>query len=638
MCGILGLIKNSNDEINVDYAFNTLKHRGPDSSGLYQDDHVILGTHRLKIQDLSNLGDQPIIDDTGRYYIIFNGEIYNNQAIRKKLIDQGVKFKGNSDTEAVLYGYIIYGEAILNLLNGIFALAIYDKIEQTIFGARDQFGVKPYYYYLKGNAFAFSSEIKALIHLPDFDNALNFKALANYMNYLWSPGELTPFKFMHKLLPGECFKIQVTKPATFKKYKYYDIPFNGSREFYSDKMWIKTIDEKLEQAVKSQLLSDVPVGFFLSGGIDSSLIVAAAAKLNKGSKLDCFTIKGDNNANNEGFDEDFKFAQEAAKHLNVNLHVVDGSINIINDFDKMIWHMDEPQADIAPLYVYKVCQEAREQGIKVLLSGAGGDDIFSGYRRHTAINLDKYLKFTPSFVFPVLEKYLQNKDVNNPNIRRINKFIKRNKATTIDRLVGYFEWYPIAENLNLFHSDIQNEIINYKPDEYLYNLLDCVQEEDDLLNKMLYLEQKTFLVDHNLNYTDKMGMAAGVEIRVPFLDIELVHASTRLPKNLKIRNHHTKYILRKIAAQNLPASIVNRAKTGFGAPVRKWISNDLGNMINERLSITELNKFQIFNPKAVEKLIDDNKKGKIDGAYTILTIMAVQSWLNQFYTNDINNN
>ena len=638
MCGILGLIKNNNSEINVDYAFSVLKHRGPDASGLFQDDHVILGTHRLKIQDLSELGNQPMIDITGRYHIIFNGEIYNHQEIRKKLIDQGIQFKGNSDTETVLYGYIIYGENILNQLNGIFAIAIYDKLEQTIFGARDQFGVKPFYYYLKGNAFAFSSEIKSLIYLPDFDNSLNFKALANYMNYLWSPGQLTPFKYMHKLLPGECFKIQVAKPDTFKKYKYYDIPFDGSREFYSDRMWIQTIDEKLEQAVKSQLLSDVPVGFFLSGGIDSSLIVAEASKLSGGNKLDCFTIKGDTNAKNEGFVEDYKFAQKAAKHLNVNLHVVDGSINIINEFDKMIWHMDEPQADIAPLYVYKVCQEAYQKGIKVMLSGAGGDDVFSGYRRHTAINLDKYLKFTPPFVFPLLEKFLRNKDVNNPNIRRINKFIKRNKASTIDRLVGYFEWYPIAENLELFHSDIQNEIINYKPEEYLYNLLDDVNEEDDLLNKMLYLEQKTFLVDHNLNYTDKMGMAAGVEIRVPFLDKDLVHASTRLPKNLKIRNHHTKYILRKIAAQHLPLSIVNRAKTGFGAPIRKWISNDLTNMINERLCIEELNKFNIFNSTAVEKLIADNKQGKIDGAYTILTIMAVQSWLNQFYKHDLNGN
>jgi len=224
MCGILGLIKNNNSEINVDYAFSVLKHRGPDASGLFQDDHVILGTHRLKIQDLSELGNQPMIDITGRYHIIFNGEIYNHQEIRKKLIDQGIQFKGNSDTETVLYGYIIYGENILNQLNGIFAIAIYDKLEQTIFGARDQFGVKPFYYYLKGNAFAFSSEIKSLIYLPDFDNSLNFKALANYMNYLWSPGQLTPFKYMHKLLPGECFKIQVAKPDTFKKIQVLRYP------------------------------------------------------------------------------------------------------------------------------------------------------------------------------------------------------------------------------------------------------------------------------------------------------------------------------------------------------------------------------------------------------------------------------
>lgn len=634
MCGILGLIKNSSTQADIEYAFGVIKHRGPDTSGIFEDQHVILGAHRLKIQDLSEFGNQPMTDDSERYYIIFNGEIYNHLEIRAKLIKLGITFKGTSDTETVLKGYILYGEEILNKLNGIFAFAIYDKFEKYLFAARDQIGVKPFYYYRKGNQLTFSSELKSLIYLPGFDATLNYKALANYMNYLWSPGELTPFEYIHKLLPGECFKVSVDNPDSFKKKQYYEVPFNGSREFYSDKMWINTIDEMLGKAVKSQLLSDVPVGFFLSGGIDSSLIVAEAAKQNNGKKLDCFTIAGDGSASSEGFSEDFKYAKLAAKHLNVNLHVVDGNVNIINEFDKMVWHLDEPQADIAPLFVYKVCQEAQNLGIKVLLSGAGGDDLFSGYRRHTALNLEKFITRTPKFVFNTLEHLLANRDGNNPNIRRLNKFIKRSDGTSIDRLVGYFEWFPIVDNLQLFHSDIQENVVNYKPESYLYSLLENVKEEDELLNKMLYLDQKTFLVDHNLNYTDKMGMAAGVEVRVPYLDTNIVHASTRLPKNLKIRNHITKYVLRKLAVKHLPLSIINRSKTGFGAPVRKWINKDLSSMIADRLNETELNKFNIFNPKAVAQLIADNKSGKIDGAYTILTIMAVQSWINQFYQQD----
>lgn len=634
MCGILGLIKTNSAEAQIAYAFNTIKHRGPDASGLFEDDHVVIGTHRLKIQDLSTLGNQPMTDSSSRYYIIFNGEIYNHHEIRKQLTAYGTTFNSTSDTETILQGYIIYGEEILQKLKGIFAFAIYDKLKKTIFGARDQFGVKPYYYYLKDNHFAFSSEIKSLIYLPQFDASLNYKALANYVSYLWSPGEATPFTYMHKLLPGECFTISVTDISSFKKRIYYEIPYNGSREYYSDKMWISTINEKLEHAVKSQMLSDVPIGFFLSGGIDSSLIVAEARKHMEGNKIDCFTIKGDAHTNTEGFTEDYKFAKEVANHLGVNLHVVDGSVSIINEFDKMIWHLDEPQADIAPLYVYKVSQEARNRGIKVLLSGAGGDDIFSGYRRHNAINIDNYLTHTPKFVFPLLEQYLQNKDINNPNIRRLSKFIKRNNNSTIDRLVGYFEWFPLKENMQIFHPDIQESLINYRPDHNLFNLLDNIPEENDILNKMLYLEQKTFMVDHNLNYTDKMGMAAGVEIRVPFVDIDLVKSSTKLPKNMKIRNHQTKYVLRKIAATYLPHSIINRSKTGFGAPVRNWIKNDLTNMVKERLNAQELNKYHIFDPKAVSQLIVDNNSGKTDGAYTILSIMAIQSWLDQFYSND----
>ncbi len=637
MCGILGVIKGSISLENFNKAFYQSQHRGPDSSKTFEDDLVVLGNHRLKIQDLSSNGDLPMHDVNGRYVIIYNGEIYNHWDLRKDLEKKGATFRSKSDTETILLGYITYGQAILKKLKGIFAFVIYDKITNELFGARDQIGVKPFYYYLKEKNFAFSSEIKSLIYLDSFDSQLNYKSLTNYMNFLWSPGESTPFNFVSKLLPGEFFTVSANDATTFKKAFYYDIPFNGSREFYNDALWIDTIDKELERSIESQLLSDVPVGFFLSGGIDSSIIVAEARKNFSGSDLNCFTIKGSDDLEPEGFADDFKYAQEAAKHLGVKLHTVDGSLSIVEDFDKMIWHLDEPQADIAPLYVYKVCETARAQGIKVLLSGAGGDDIFSGYRRHKALKYDKYLQYTPDFIFRILEKYLSNRDSNKPTIRRLNKLLKRNNDAVEDRLVGYFEWLPINENMNLFNKDIQHKIGDYNPDTYLYSLLNKVQEEDNLLNKMLYLELKTFLVDHNLNYTDKMGMACGVEVRVPFLDIDLINLSTKLPPDLKLRGNKTKYILRKIAERYLPESIINRSKTGFGGPVRKWVKNDLDKMISERLSNSNINKYQIFDHKTILKLIDDNKSGRIDGAYTILSIMAIQSWLDQFYNKNPNN-
>jgi len=632
MCGILGVVKTNSSDLHFKKAFEQTQHRGPDSSRIFENDYIILGNHRLKIQDLSENGNLPMLSADGRYVIVYNGEIYNHWTIRKDLEKKGYSFKSTSDTETILAGYIVYGQDILKKLSGIFAFVIYDQLSNQLFGARDHIGVKPFYYYLKGNNFAFSSEIKSLIHLTNFDSRLNYKSLTNYMNFLWSPGETTPFNFVSKLLPGEFFTLTVTDATTFQKYSYYDIPFNGSREFYNDELWIDIIDKKLEKSIESQLLSDVPIGFFLSGGIDSSVNVAEARKNFNGGSLNCFTIKGNDNLEPEGFADDFKYAQEAAKHLDVKLNVVDGSISIIEDFDKMIWHLDEPQADIAPLYVYKVCEMAKTQGIKVLLSGAGGDDIFSGYRRHKALTYDKYLQYTPDFFFTLMEKYLSYRDSNKPTIRRLNKFIKRNSNPVEDRLVGYFEWFPINENMRLFNPEIQKQIGSYKPDSYLFSLLDKIKEEDNLLNKMLYLELKTFLVDHNLNYTDKMGMACGVEIRVPFLDIDLVNLCTKLPPDMKLRGSKTKYVLRKIAEKYLPESIINRSKTGFGGPVRKWVKNDLDKMISDRLSKSNIDKYQIFDHKMILKLINDNKSGRVDGAYTILSIMAIQSWLDQFYS------
>ncbi len=632
MCGILGVIKNGSGSDSIHQAFNAIMHRGPDHSGKYEDDIIFLGNHRLKIQDLSDDANQPFTDPTGRYTIIYNGEIYNHKEIRKDLAYQQISFKTTSDTETILLGFIKHGEKILEQLNGIFAFCIYDHLEQKLFCARDQLGVKPFYYFLKGDCFAFSSELKSLIYLDQFDRTLNYKAFLNYLNFLWSPGEITPFQYVFKLLPGEYFTIDVKNPAdTFRKKMYYSIPFTGAREFYNDKVWIDTIDRKLSSAVERQLLSDVPIGFFLSGGIDSSLIVAAARRLHPDRQIDCYTIQHNENTKLEGFKDDFKYAKQVAKHLNVNLHVVDGGISVIKNFDKMIWHLDEPQADIAPLYVYKVCETARNDGIKVLLSGAGGDDVFSGYRRHQALYYDKYLQHAPKFIIPLIEKFIQNKNPNNPTIRRIGKMLKRKSGGQLHKLIGYFEWYPATEHLDLFNKDIAHEMEGYHPDNYLNQLLVQIPDENELLNKMLYLELKTFLVDHNLNYTDKMGMACGVEVRVPFIDRDLVKTSTKMPVDLKLRRNTTKYVLRKVGERYLPAEIIHRSKTGFGAPVRNWIKQGFENMINDRLHAEQLNVNRIFNPQALTKLINDNKQGKIDASYTILTIMAIESWLDQFY-------
>jgi len=631
MCGILGYIKSGGNLSGWDKAFSSIQHRGPDATGVFDDAEIRMGTQRLKIQDLSALGDQPITDASGRYTIVFNGEIYNHPEIRKHLQRHGHVFKSNTDTETVLYGYITYGKSILQRLNGIFSFVIYDRNTKKLFGARDQMGVKPFYYFKKENKFSFASEIKSLIFLDNFDSTIDYAAFANYLHYLWSPGEKTPFLYVKKLLPGHYFEMQTGDAGSFHTEKYYDVPYTGAREYYTEKVWIDTIDRQLESSVRGQLLSDVPVGCFLSGGIDSSVVVAQARKHYAQADLHCFTIRSPEDSDHEGFRNDLKYAREAARHIGVTLHEVEGNVSVLDLFDRMVWHLDEPQGDIAPIYVYKVSEAAAAMGVKVLLSGAGGDDVFSGYRRHQALALDPWLQNTPDFIIPILERYLRTRDPNNPTVRRISKFIRRKSDSYVDRLVGLFEWYPISENYHLFHQDIQHSILSYDPEAYQTDLLQKIQEEDSMLNKMLYLDLKTFLPDHNLNYTDKMGMAASVEIRVPYLDTSLIQTSVKLPVDLKLKRNTTKYILRKVAERYLPPSIIQRSKTGFGGPVRKWISDDLRKMVDERLSPEGLSQYQIFNPDAMRKLIHDTRQGKVDGAYTILTAMAIQSWMDQFY-------
>ena len=299
----------------------------------------------------------------------------------------------------------------------------------------------------------------------------------------------------------------------------------------------------------------------------------------------------------------------------------------MNEFDKMIYYLDEPQADIAPLNVLKICEAAKKDGIKVLLGGTGGDELFSGYRRHQAINFEKYFKFIPVFIATFLEFISKALPQTFPIFRRIIKIINQLKMTTIERLSGYFGWLPLENVRYLF-----KQPISYSPLSYFLKLYDRIPFETNLLNKVLFWDMKTFLPDHNLNYTDKLSMATGVEVRVPFLDIELVNFACKIPPELKLKGMTTKYILRKLMEKYLPKEVIYRPKAGFGAPVRKWIIEDLDILIQERLSRKTINAKGIFNAEKVLDLIEQNKKGKIDASYSILALLAIDSWLNQFNT------
>jgi asparagine synthase (glutamine-hydrolysing) len=635
MCGIVGCIgKNLSESTDIHIkALSLLSHRGPDNEDFFLTDSFFLGHTRLSIQDLSENANQPMFSADKRFVIIFNGEIYNHQEIRAGLKDE-FDFRSSGDTETVLYAYIKYGTDFLSKLNGIFAFAIYDKEKDEILIARDQFGIKPLYIYKDSNTFLFGSELKSFLPY-EIDKNLSAEALTNYLEFLWSPGELTPFKNVKKLLPGAYLKFPLSDHINAKATQYYHLSQPNKFSTLSEEELVNKLEEQLLKAVDRQMLSDVPVGFFLSGGLDSSLLVAMARKLYPDRKFLCFTIDvGNWSSGVEDFANDLEYAKKVATILDVDLKIVKADVDIVQMFDQMIWHLDEPQADAAPLNVLNIAKLAQENGIKVLIGGTAGDDIFSGYRRHQALRYEKYIQRIPLLLRRVIQSFITILPSSRPLFRRLKKMMIGLDKLPVERQATYFGWLSTDVVKGLFTKKWRAELSSYDPYDYFYQLAKDLPSDTDALTRMLYWEVKTFLVDHNLNYTDKMAMAVGVEARVPFLDLELVEFSKSIPSELKMKGNETKYLLKKVAEKYLPMDVIYRPKTGFGAPVRQWITTDLQPMIEERLSYERLEKRGIFDPKKVWELIEANKASKIDASYSIWSLLAIESWLTQFVDTD----
>jgi asparagine synthase (glutamine-hydrolysing) len=629
MCGILGVIGNdSKDVLNRMMPF--LKHRGPDSQGIYNHQNLSLGHHRLSILDLSSAGHQPMHSSDGRYTIIFNGEIYNHLDIRNEIKDK-YSFISTSDTETILYGFAEFGQEIFNRLNGIFALAIFDRDKNEIVLARDQLGVKPLYYYAKDNHFIFASELKALLASGVVDKSIDLKSVYNYLTLLWSPGEGTPLSFVKKLEPGHLIKFKLSSPSDFSITKYFDLVFDSTiHSQVSDEELFERFEDLLVKGIRRQLLSDVPVGYFLSGGLDSSAVVALARRFKVGERPTCFTISSQQGANYEGFANDLTYARKLSKLYDLQLVEVEGDYDVASSFDKMIYSLDEPQADLAPLHVYNISQKAKEMGFKVLLGGAGGDDILSGYRRHQLLRFNSFIDLIPESIRSSISNLSGELPVSYPALRRLKKLLSGIGENRYTRMANSFLWLSSSAARSLFSAQSQVELSMFDPRQTFSDLLSKIPDEKSDLNKMLYWEMKTFLPDHNLTYTDKMSMAHGVEARVPLLDLEFVKFCNSLPPRLKLNGLTTKYIFRQVMRKYIPTRIIDRPKSGFGAPVRKWINKDLSPLILDYLSPSRINNRGIFDSVAVQSLITDTKNGKRDGAYSILSLLSLESWFSQF--------
>lgn len=626
MCGIVAVSGEANQKA-VRSAVEALGHRGPDDSGIFTTAGVALGHTRLAILDRSRGGHQPMFSSDGSVVIAFNGEIYNFRELRARLTAEGSSFKSDSDTEVLLEMYRACGEAMLSQLNGVFAFALWDADRGAMLIARDALGVKPLYFSEQAQHFSCASEIKALQQVTRHTRELDHVSLHRYLSFLWCPGEGTPLTAVRKLGPGEA--LWVRDGRIERRFTWYRLPILQRRSGTSptEGEAVEGTVKHLRQAVHGQMVSDVPVGAFLSGGLDSSSVVTFAREID--SSIRCFTIESVG-SREQGWVDDLPFARRVAAHLKVPLEIVSvDSARMAHDLEKMVACLDEPLADPASLNVLYISAAARSCGIKVLLSGAGGDDIFSGYRRHRALQLEKYWRWLPDSVLDSVEGLAGQLDQRGPSLRRARKLLSGATLKGDAKLVNYFLWSQRSDLLPLYTRGFLVALADASAETPMLDFL-AKSEQADALSRMLALEQRFFLADHNLIYTDKMSMSVGVETRVPFLDVDLVAFAASIPSRLKQRGNVSKWVLKKAMEPYLPHDVIYRSKSGFGAPLRHWMRSELRELVSDVLSESSLRRRGLFDAASVHRLIQANDEGRVDGAYTLLSLMCIELWCRQF--------
>jgi asparagine synthase (glutamine-hydrolysing) len=637
MCGICGLATPEFAAIEplVRGMMRSMVHRGPDDEGfqsvpLAAGDarlHLGLGFRRLSVLDLSYAGHQPMQHPNTGDIVVFNGEIYNFAALRSELQRLGDTFRSGTDTEVLLHALVHWGEGALERLDGMFAFAWYQASSRRLLLARDPAGIKPLYWTSTGGRFAFASELKSLTVLPWLDRTIDYRSLMSHISMLFAPSDATMFRAVRKLEPG--FLLVLDHDGVPRVRRYAAIPFRGKPDIHERGPAASECLHLLRNAVHRQMVADVSVGGFLSGGIDSSAISFFAQEaLTRATNYPVFTMRlGDLSQRTDGFAEDLPYASQFAGALGLQLHVVTASLNLAAQTDRMIWQLDEPISDPAAMNVWYLCEAARAAGVTVLLSGAGADDIFTGYRRHAAIKFAAYFDQLPTSLRKTVE-YCSTRLTSGTAIgRRLSRLWRDADKLADDRLIGYFMWLNGESARDLLNEDAAAKVGNWSPADALKRTLTDLPPETHPLNRMLYLEQKHFLADHNLIYTDKMSMAHGVEVRVPFLSFDMVRFAERLSPRLKHRGIAGKSILRDALRGIIPQSILRRPKTGFGINLRRVVVP----IVRDRLlSKKQSGLMQFLRRDTVANLLDAHESGRLDAAYSLYALVCLDSWIDQF--------
>jgi asparagine synthase (glutamine-hydrolysing) len=614
MCGICGIVKfDANDSVDLgllEVMTGRISHRGPDDFGYFRDGQAGLGHRRLSIIDLGG-GRQPIFNEDGTVVVVFNGEIYNYQEITADLIAHGHVFRTRSDTEAIVHAYEQYGDSCVDLFRGMFAFALWDRTRHRLLLVRDRLGIKPVYYYHGRDSLVFASEIKALLEAPGVPREVDETALSLYLSQRYVPGPRTMFKNIFKLQPGHQM---VVEGGHVEVRRYWDIPYAPAGRASSDPAQFEHL---LEECVRLRLIAEVPLGVFLSGGLDSSAILATMSRIRKGEPIKTFCV-GYESPGGADSDNEFTYAREVAQLFGAEHHEFTLGADNFRDFiPQLVWHLDEPLADPSCIPLYFISRLAR-QHITVVLSGEGADEVLGGYSIYSKMLALENLRRLPgagSMAGLFARRFGEG---------RYHDILRMAALPLEQRYRGVSRGFRPALQARLMGPTGWSHAL----DEVYGPLFDAVSRAS-ALDRMLYVDSKVWLPDDLLLKADKMTMANGLELRVPFLDHKLVEFASQLPQNMKLHRGTGKVLLRRIMKNSLPGSVLHRAKKGFPVPTMSWLRGPLKEFTRETLLGSGSACRNYFDPQVLREIVDHHEAGG-DRQQEIWTLLVFEHWHRAF--------
>ena len=643
MCGIAGLIS-LDPEQRIAAMLQTIEHRGRDDEGVWTSEAIddygrraCLGHRRLAIIDTSRAGHQPMRSADGRYVITFGGEIYNYRELREELGSKGHAFRTQTDTEVLLAAFAEWGKECLPRLNGMFHFAVWDNRERTLTLARDHVGIKPLYYFHKpatgtqAGLFIFSSEVKAILASGLVERALDPEALNQFLTFLWAPDPNTLMRGIKTLPPAHALTF---RDDEIKLNEWWDVSFDEIEEGRNEAWWQEQVLETLDRVVKLEMVADVPLGSFLSGGIDSSGIVAMMKRHSGGRRVSTYTVGIESeDLRYDIIPDDVEWARRVNQHLDTDYHEIMLQPSVAELLPKLVYHMDEPAIDMA-IPSYLVSQAARET-LRVMLSGMGGDEVFAGYPRQLAMKIAGAFDPLPTTVRRPLMKTIERTlpgglpgKLTAP-LRNAKKFARSAGLDFEERYLGYGTYFTDDAKQQLYSDELRQATRGL--DAYAAHRRYFARVKNAApLNRLLYVDLKTFLPCLNLITTDKTSMAANLEVRVPFLNRRMIEFAARMPPDLKLRGFKRKYILKRALEKVLPRDVVWRKKAGFGAPIRSWLRGALRPLVDELLSEEVIRKRGLFRAEEVRRLIEQNLSGREDFSLQVFQLLNLEIWQRQF--------